>query len=85
MILRFFVLALALFSVFALPWHITLGTLFAAGIAFPPAGLLIGVFTDTLYWTPGASFMPYFTFAGALSFGIGLLVHRFIKTRIMDA
>jgi hypothetical protein len=55
-----------------------------AAVIVPPVGLLAGVIADALYYTPGVH-LPYATFAGLLATGIGYVVHRFIKTRIMSA
>lgn len=75
---------LALLSLFIFPWQVALVAILAASLMVPPAGLALGLIADLVYYTPGAAFAPYFTLFGVLSFGLSLLVHRFVKTRIME-
>lgn len=80
--LRILIIATTLFSLFALPWQVTVVLLLVAALVFPPAGILLGLLAEIFYWAPG--FIPYYALAGAVATGGALLVHRFIKTRIMD-
>ncbi len=75
----------ALISLFIFPWQVSLAALFAAALSFPPSGIALGLLADLLYFVPGSAFMPYITLFGLLSTAASLLVHRFVKTRIMDA
>ncbi len=53
-----------------------------ASVFVPPLGLLVGVLTDALYYTPSVS-IPYATLVGLLVSLLGYAVHHIIKTRIM--
>ena len=75
---------IALMSLFIFPWQVALVAILAASLMVPPAGLALGPIADLVYYSPGAAFMPYFTLFGILSFAVSLLVHRFVKTRIME-
>ncbi|MDB5189606.1 MAG: hypothetical protein JWL82_563 [Parcubacteria group bacterium] len=55
---------------------------FIASVAVPPLGIVIGILTDALY-KPASSF-PYATLLGAVFSGLGYVMHRFIKTRIIS-
>jgi len=72
---------LALLSLFIFPWQVSVVALFAASLFVPLAGVILGVIADLVYYTPGSAFFPYFSLFGFASFGIALLVHRFVKTR----
>jgi hypothetical protein len=73
---------LALLSPLLFPAALAAILVLFAAIVLPPLGILAGVLTDALYYTPGVSF-PYATVTGAGISVIGYLVHQFIKTRIM--
>ncbi|MDQ1299860.1 MAG: hypothetical protein QG636_528 [Patescibacteria group bacterium] len=75
---------IALISLFIFPWQIALVAIFAASLMVPPAGLALGLIADLVYYSPEAAFMPYFTLFGLLSSVLSFLVHRFVKTRIME-
>lgn len=82
--IRILVLLSALISLFIFPWQVSLAFMFAASLFLPPAGLALGIIADLIYFVPGAAFMPFFTLFGLVFFGIALLVHRFVKTRIIS-
>ena len=44
------------------PWHVSLVLAAIASLIVPPLGLVVGMFTDTLYWTSGS--VPYATLIG---------------------
>ena len=75
---------IALISLFIFPWQVALVAIVGASLLVPPAGLMLGLIADLVYYTPGAAFAPYFTLFGIFSFAASLLVHRFVKTRIME-
>lgn len=75
---------IALISLFIFPWQVALVAILAASLVVPPAGLLLGLVGDLVYYSPGVAFAPYFTLFGIGSFALSLLVHRFVKTRIME-
>lgn len=75
------VLAIALLSLFWLPWTVSLVLMFLSSLIFPPAAFALGVLADLLYY-PGHGF-PLASFEGlALTF-ISIAVRHFVKTRIM--
>ncbi|MDB5195355.1 MAG: hypothetical protein JWO84_539 [Parcubacteria group bacterium] len=73
---------LALVSPLVFPAALTLVVVLIASVLVPPVGLLAGVLTDALYWTPSVS-VPYATIAGLCASVLGYAVHQFIKTRII--
>lgn len=83
MMLRLTALALAALSLFLFPWPVSLALMLLASLLFPPAGPLLGVLGDVLYFMPGSAPAPYFLLWGLVCFGIALLVQRFVKTRII--
>jgi len=74
-----------LVSLFFFPWPLSLALIFVSALFLPPAGLILGIAADALYFMPGAAFLPLFTLYGLFSTLLSLLVHRFVKTRIMEA
>ncbi len=81
--MRYALAALALLSPFLFPYPATLAFSFAASVFLPPVGLLAGLLTDVLYYTPGASGWPIAVIAGLFISIIGFFVRRFLKTRII--
>ncbi len=75
---------LALIALFIFPWQVSVVVIFAASFFVPPAGIALGLIGDLVYYTPGAAFVPYFSLFGIASFGIALLVQRFVKTRMIS-
>ncbi len=71
----------AFLSVFFFPYPATLALSFFASVLFPLAGVAIGLLADLVYYTPAQ--FPLATACGALASVLGLLVHRFVKARIM--
>lgn len=83
---RVFALIVAVGMVFVMPWPLSVVGILGAALALPPAGILLGLFADAFYWSSGPGFsLPMFSIAGLVASGIAFLVHRFVKTRIMDA
>jgi hypothetical protein len=74
----------ALISLFIFPWQASAVMILLAAGFFPPAGIFLGVVADLVYYQPGAAFAPWFTLYGAAATAASLLVHRFVKTRIME-
>lgn len=74
----------ALLSLFIFPWQVSAVIILAAALLFPPAGIGLGLIADLVYWIPGVAFLPYFSLFGIVCTGLSLLVHRFVKTRIME-
>lgn len=84
MMLRSFVLFLAFVSFFIFPWQVSAAALLIVSLMMPPACIVLGVLGDALYYSPDSAFLPYFTLFGIGSLIFGLLVQRFVKTRIME-
>lgn len=74
---------LALIALFVFPWQVSMVALFVAALFMPAAGIALGVIADIVYYVPGAFFVPYFTLFGAGATIASVLVHRFVKTRII--
>ena len=74
---------LALIALFIFPWQVAVIAVLGAAFLTPLAGLALGIVADLVYYVPGAAFMPYFTLFGLGATGIGFLVQRFVKTRII--
>ncbi len=83
MLIRLLTLSVAFILIFMVPWPIALIGMLGASLLVPVAGLGLGIVADLLYFTPGAAFMPLMTLYGAAISGAALLVHRFVKTRII--
>ncbi len=82
--MRALIPAIALFALFVVPWQVGMFSILVAALFLPPTGLLLGVIADLIYYSPGAAPVPYFTLCGIGCFVLALLVHRFVKTRIME-
>ena len=78
---RVALIALAALSVVWFPWPLTATLIFAAGLAFPPAALALGVAADLLYY-PGWG-VPWATLTGMGCALAATLVRHILKTRIM--
>lgn len=83
--MRLVLIVLGFLSLFFFPWPFTLVLAFLAAFYVPPLGLLFGVLSDVLYFASGASFYPLGTLLGIVGFLLALVVHDFVKTRIMNA
>lgn len=79
------VILLGVLAPFFFPWYLGAALAFLASVYLPPLALFLGVLYDVLYFVPGASLLPLGTVAGILVFFCALLVHTFVKTRIMSA
>ncbi len=66
------------------PAAFALGVVVITSVIVPPIGLLAGMLTDALYYTPSVS-IPYATIIGLVISVLGYFVQRFLKTRIMTA
>ena len=82
--LRFLIPAFAFLSVFFFPWPVTLVLIFIAALCLPVLGLALGAFADLIYFNAAAAGVPSFLIMGLVATLVALLVHRFVKTRIME-
>lgn len=80
---RFVPAVLALIAIVSYPYPF--GILFAAisALFIPPLALLYGVLFDVLYFVPGASAAPLGTVLGLIGWGMAVVMHDFVKTRII--
>ena len=78
-ILTFFVFI----SVIFLPWPLTAVLALVSSISIPLLPLAVGIFADTLYYTPEASILPIFTLCGAVATCVAIFVRSRLKTSII--
>lgn len=64
--MRGFATVAAFFSVVFFPWPVTVVVTLAAAIVVPLVPLAVGIFADTLYYTPHVFSLPLGTIIGAL-------------------
>ena len=85
--MMYFLLALAFFSLFSLPWPFVVVVLGALAFASPLAALSLGVFADILSYTPHASYLnvPWGVIVGILFFFVGHVARRFFAARFLFA
>ena len=70
-------------SVVFFPWPLSvLLALVASGVE-PLVPLAVGIFADTLYYTPQAGGVPLFTLYGAVATVLALFVRSQLKTSII--
>ncbi len=81
---RLLAVVVAFASPLLFPAVLSFAFVFLAAIVVPPLGIVVGVFSDVLYYTPGSG-LPLGIIIGTGSSLIAFVVHRFIKTRIMGA
>lgn len=74
---------LAFVSVIFFPWPLTIMLAFTSSFFIPLLPLAIGLFADTLYYTPHSGTLPLFTLYGALAAGVSIFVHRQLRTGII--
>lgn len=82
--IRFAAVAAAFVSLFVFPWPVSAAFMLAASLFLPPAGIALGLVADLSYFVPGAALFPYLTVWGLACTLASLLVHRFVKTRIIN-
>jgi hypothetical protein len=82
--LRLLIPLVAFLSLFMLPWQASAVLVLAAALVLPMLGVVLGAAADILYFSPHAAPVPFFFLGGAAATLLALLVHRFVKTRIME-
>ena len=65
------------------PWPLTALLAVIATATEPLVPLALGIFVDTLYYVPSASFLPLSTLLGALVTALAFFVHSRLRTRSM--
>ncbi|MEK7602341.1 MAG: hypothetical protein AAB472_02555 [Patescibacteria group bacterium] len=81
MVVRIIATVGAFLSVLLFPWQLALFIVAGVSALLPPVALVVGVFTDALYWSQGP--LPYATLCGLAITLIAFVVERFVRTRIM--
>jgi len=76
---------LALAAPLLFPWPLTAVLALGAGFSFPVVPLIVGIFTDALYYSRGAHAFPLFSVLGLVASVGCYFVRRFLKTSIMRA
>ncbi len=76
-------MAMAILSLFWFPYPYTVILSIAASVYFPWFALGIGILADLLYLP--AQTLPWASLGGLLLSALAVFVHRFIKTRMIDA
>ncbi|MBU2103940.1 hypothetical protein KKD81_00995 [Patescibacteria group bacterium] len=77
-------LVLSVLSLFIFPHSVSAVLILASALLLPFSGLALGLIAEALYFSPGAHFLPVWALFGALATSAALLVHRFVKTRIIE-
>ena len=77
-------IALGFISLFIFPWPVAAAMMLASGLVLPFSAFALGIIADLVYFVPGSAFMPYFSVLGLVFFILSVLVHRFVKTRIIS-
>lgn len=82
--IRYIVPVFSLLGLFFFPWPVSAGLLVVSALFVPVSGLALGILADLLYFSSGAALFPWCSLYGVAVFLFALLVHRFVKTRIME-
>ncbi len=76
---------LTLFALFFVPALLSVLLIATSALVLPFSALALGVFADVLYFSPHPGALPLWSIGGLCATILALLVHRFVKTRIMEA
>lgn len=74
---------LAFVSTVLFPWPLTVLLTLGIAVFEPLVPLAIGIFADTLYYSPQAGVLPWFTICGALVTILAFFVRSRLKTSII--
>ncbi|MDP2651537.1 MAG: hypothetical protein Q8O94_00160 [bacterium] len=80
--IRGLLILIAFISVIFFPWPFAAALTFVSSFYIPLLPLAVGLFADTLYYTPNGA-LPLFTIYGALITGIALFVRSRLKASII--
>lgn len=75
----------ALLALFFVPAPLSVVLIAASAFVLPFSALALGVCADVLYFSPHPGALPLWSMGGLVATLLALLVHRFVKTRIMEA
>ncbi|MBU1292777.1 hypothetical protein KJ819_01775 [Patescibacteria group bacterium] len=81
--IRILVLLATLFSLFFFPYVVSVVLILVSALTLPFSGIAFGILADALYYSQGSG-IPWWTIVGAGATLLALLVHRFVKTRIIE-
>ena len=70
---------LVFLSVIFFPWPLTALLVLASSLYLPLLPLAIGLFADTLYYTPRAAALPFATILGAVATSAAFFVRRRLR------
>ncbi|MFZ1075253.1 MAG: hypothetical protein WAN50_02670 [Minisyncoccia bacterium] len=70
---------LAFVSAMLFPWPVTVLLALASAASDPLVPLAVGIFADTLYYSPHAGSAPYFTLFGTLGTAVAFFVRSWLK------
>ena len=74
---------LSFISVILVPWPLTALLVLASSISIPLLPLAVGIFADTLYYTPQMHTLPFATLFGVLATVIALFVRSRLRASSM--
>ena len=74
---------LSFFSTIFFPWIFTVVLALVTSLLEPLIPLAIGLFADTLYYSPSAEIIPFFTLYGAIASIVASFVRSRLKTSII--
>ena len=82
--MRVLLLVTTFASVILFPWPITIIFVLASSFFEPLTPLVIGIFSDTLYYSPHAYVVPLYTLSGAILTGVLFFVRSRLRTGIIE-
>lgn len=76
---RWFITVFVFVSVILFPWQLTAILVIGSSFFVPLVPLAVGIFADTLYYTPKVAVLPWVTILGAVVTLAALLVRNRIQ------
>lgn len=81
--MRIPLIILSVLAPFWFPWPIAIALILITAFLHEPfLALFMGILIDLVYFMPDLG-IPYASILGVVGFGVALVVHRFMKTRII--
>ncbi|MFH1178130.1 MAG: hypothetical protein V1711_00170 [bacterium] len=71
---------LSFISVMLFPWPLTAIIVLVSSFSIPLLPLSVGIFADTLYYTPQANILPLCSIFGAIATGAAFFVRSRLRT-----
>ncbi|MFZ2167574.1 MAG: hypothetical protein WAV50_01745 [Minisyncoccia bacterium] len=75
---------IAFLSALCFPWPLTALLALSMALSEPLLPLAVGLFSDTLYYTPAVSSLPMFTLWGGLATGVAFFVRSRLRASIIE-